>query len=188
MSLFLDYLWIWITLTFVVGICSGAWYINDQRGHNLIIAIASPILILTIGLTLYYGIETDRKSIIRMLDALIVAAEADDPETVCQFISPKAVDVWQLAKTNMCLVEISKARYHSLKIDVHDTASPPIANVRFTATFQWKNKSPLEGFTLTQPIPETVQFEIELVKTINQSWLITDKLQFSSRYFLHEII
>ena len=183
MSLFLDYLWVWIVLTFVVGACGSAWYLNDQRGRNLVIAVLAPIFTFALGLTLYYGIDTDQKSIKRMLNALIAAVERDDLESVCQFISPKAEDVQQLAKANMSFVNISRAKYHNLQIEVNDAASPPIAKINFSAIFYWKNKVPIEGFSVDQPVPENARFEIELVKTKSQSWLVTNKFRYSLRNF-----
>jgi len=182
MSLFLNYLWIWIVLTFVVGICGGSWYLNDQKGRNLVVAVLVPVLTFALGLTLYYGVDTDRKSITRMLDALIAAVERDDVETVHRLISPRAVDVRLYAERGMRLVNISRAKYHNLEIEVNDAASPPIATVRFNAIFYWRNKHPVEGFSLEQSIPEKAQFEIELVKTKDQSWLLTDRFRHTLRY------
>ena len=176
----LNHLWVWIVLTFAVGVCGGAWYLHDQRGRNLIVAIVAPILTLALGLTLYYGVETDRKSITRMLNALIAAVEADDLEKVHQFISPKAEDIRSFSKTQMRLIRISNAKYHNLEIEVNDAASPPLAQVRFSTFFYWKNKSPIMGFSIDKPIPENIRFEIELVKTKDHSWLITSKLRYSS--------
>jgi hypothetical protein len=184
MGLFLDYLWIWIVLTFVVGLGGYSWYVNDQTGRNLIIAIVSPLLTLALGLSLFYGVDTDRKSIKRTLDALIAAVEDDDVEAVCRFISPKAEDVRKLARANMLLFNISKAKYHDLQIEVNDAASPPIAKVKFSAIFYWKNKIPIDGISLVQPIPENVRFEIELVKTKDQSWLLTKYQHFPLRSYL----
>ena len=177
MSLFLDYLWIWIVLTFVVGFCGGAWYLNDQRGRNLIIAVLAPVLTLALGLGLYYGVDTDRKSITRMLDTLIAAIESNDVKAVHQLISPKAIDVRLLAERGMSYVRISRAKYHNLEIEVNDAASPPIANVRFNAVFYWINQQPIEGNVLEQPIPQRCQFEVELVKTKNLSWIIAGKFR-----------
>ena len=165
MSLFLDYFWIWLVLTFVVGICAYSWYLNNPKGRNLIIAAFAPILTLALGLTLYCGIDTDRKSITRVLDALIAAVERDDVETVLQFISPRAVDVRQFAERGMRFVDISRAKYHNLEIEVNDAASPPIAKVRFDAIFYWRNKYFTDGVSIVQPVPERAKFEIELVKT-----------------------
>jgi hypothetical protein len=178
MSLFLDFLWIWIVLTFAVGVCGYAWYLNDQRGRNLIIAVVSPLLTLALGLALYYGVDTDRKSIVRMLDALIAAVERDDPEAVCRFIAPKATEVQSLARSHMHFVEIARAKYHNLEISLNDATSPPSAKVQFAAVFYWKTKSPQEGFSVDQPIPERVRFEIELVQTKDRSWLLTSKFRY----------
>ena len=182
MSLFLDYLWIWIVLTFVVGIGGYSWYLNDPKGRNLIVAAFVPIFTLALGLTLYYGVDTDRKSITRVLDALIAAVERDEVETVHQFISPRAVDVRLLAERGLRFVDISRAKYHNLEIEVNDAASPPIAKVRFDAIFHWKNKYFTDGISMVQPVPERAKFEIELVKTKSQSWLVTDRFQHTLRY------
>ena len=192
MSLFLDYLWIWIVLTFVVGICGYVWYVNDKRGRNLTIAIVAPILTLALGLSLYYGVDTDRKSIVRMLDALIAAVEADDAEKVGEFISPKAENIRQFARTQMGTVRVSQSKYHSLKIEVNDAAQPPIATVQFTGVFYWTTKTSYEGFSNNRPIPETVRFEVQLAKTKSpsksQSWIITGKFRVDSRFFRNVVI
>ena len=188
MSLFLDYLWIWIVLTFVVGICSGSWYMNDQKLRSLVTAVLAPLLTLALGLSLFYGVDTDRKSIKRMLDTLVAAVEKDDRETVKRFISPRAEDVRQLVEQGMRFVSISRAKYLNLEIEVNDAASPPIAIVRFDAVFYWSSKHAVGGFATVQPVPERGQFEIELVKTKDQSWHITDRFRHSLRYIQLETI
>ena len=171
MSFFLDYLWIWVVLTFVIGISGGAWYLNDQKWRNLIIAVLAPIITLAIGLTLYYGVDTDRKSIARILNALIAAIERDDIKTVHGLITERAADVRKLAEQGLETVSITKAKYHNLAIEINDAASPPVARVSFDAVFYWRNKHSTEGVTI-QPIPERTQFAIELVKTKDRSWLV----------------
>jgi hypothetical protein len=178
MSLFLDYLWIWIVLAFAMGVGGCALYFNDPRGRNLIIAILAPLLSLILGVTLYYGVDTDQKAITRTLNALFAAIEADNPDAVCQFISPKADELRQFVKTNMQAITISRAKYHKLEIAVNDATSPPTAHVRFATFFYWKTKSPIHGFSFDKPVPESMRFEIELVKTKDQSWLLTNKFQF----------
>ena len=178
MSLFLDYLWIWFVLAFGVGIGGYAWYVNNKNRRNLCIALALPIFTLALGLNLYYGIDTDRKSITRTLNALIAAVERDDPEKVCNFFSPRAEEIKKFVKEKMGLINISRAKYHHLKITINDAASPPIADVQFSTIFYWKNKEPNDVISLDQPVPDSVRFEIELVKTKNQSWLLTNKFHF----------
>ena len=183
MSIFLDNLWIWIMLTFIVGIGGYVWYVNDQRWKSLIIAIIAPILTLALGLALYYGVDTDRKSITRMLDALTAAVVRDDPEAVCGFISPKAEQTQTFARFNMSQVNISRAKYHNLEITVNDATSPPIAQVRFSSVFYWQNKAPIDGMSLDQPIPQSVRFELELAKTKDRSWILTKCQPFPLRNF-----
>ncbi|MDR0328482.1 MAG: hypothetical protein LBI05_09330 [Planctomycetaceae bacterium] len=178
MNLFLDYLWIWIVLTCVVGLCGYVWYVNNPSGRNLVLSVLASLLTLALGLTLYYGVETDNKSITRTLDALVEAVEQDDSEAVCRFISPKAENVQKIARENMRLVSMSRAKYHSLQIEVNDATSPPTAMVQFSALFYWKNKVPIDGMSIEQPLPQSVRFEIELVKTKDRSWLLTNKFQF----------
>jgi len=173
MSLFLDHLWIWVVLTFVVGICGRVWYQNDQKGRTLVITVLAPILTLVLGLSLYYGVDTDRKSITRMLDALIAAIEKDDLKAVHGHITERAVEVRVLAETGMRLANITKAKYHNLEIEVNDAGPQPVAKVRFSAVFYWTNKSPFEGMSITQPIAERMQFDIELVKTKDGAWLVS---------------
>ena len=177
MSVFLDHLWVWIVLTFIVGSCGFSWYFNDQKKRNLVIAALLPILTLAFGLILHYGVDTDQKSIKRMLNALITAVEQDDLQSVSQFISPKAHETLKLAKDQMMFVSISRAKYRDLQIEVNDATSPPTAKVRFAAFFYWKTKMPIDGFMLDKPVPENARFEIELVKTKSQSWLLTDNHQ-----------
>jgi len=172
MSLFLDHLWIWIVFTFVVGFGGGMWYVNDQKGRNLLIAVLAPVLTLALGLSLYYGVDTDRKSITRMLNALIAAVEGDDLNAVHGFMTEKAVDVRILAEQGMRLVNISRAKYSNLEIEMNDAGPQPVAKVRFTAVFYWKNKTPIGGMSVEQPVPERTQMEIELIKTKEGTWLV----------------
>jgi len=182
MSLFLDYLWIWIVLTFAAGMGGYAWYVKDYRIGSLVVAVLAPFLTLALGLSLYYGVDTDRKSITRTLNALIAAVEADDLDAVCRFISPKATDVQQLARTHMQSYGISRVKYHHLEIEINDAASPPIAHVRFSASFYLKTKSLTDGFFAEHPL--SVRFDTELVKTRDQSWELTKCTYFLTRNFL----
>ena len=174
-------------LSFVVGICGYAWYVNDQTKRTLVITMALPIVTLALGVTLYYGVDTDRKSIVRMLDALIAAVEENDAEKVCGFISPKAEKIQQFARDHMGSVNVSQSRYYGLTVDVNDAAQPPIATIRFTAVFYWTTKTSIEGFAYDKPIPETVRFEVQLAKTKSpsksQSWIITEKFRADSQFF-----
>ena len=178
MSVLLDHLWVWFVLTFVVGCCSFSWYLNNQKVRNLVIAVLLSILPLALGLTLYYGVDTDQKTITRTLNALIAAVERDDLDAVCQFIHPKAEEPLQLAKVQMNFIAISRAKYRDLQIEVNDATSPPTAKVRFSVFFYWKTKMPNDILTIDKPIPENVRFELELVKTKTQSWLLTDKFRY----------
>ena len=183
MSIFLDHLWIWILLTFIVGCCSFSWYLNDQKVRNLVIATLLPTLPLTFGLSLYYGVETDQKTIKRTLDALLAAVEQDDFNSVSQFIHPQAQETLQLAKVQMNFIVVSRAKYRDLQIEINDATSPPLAQARFSVFFYWKTKMPNDILTMDKPVPENARFEIELVKTKSKSWLLTDRLRYSRPNF-----
>ena len=184
MNILLDQLWIWIILTFAVGCCGFSWYLNYQKWRNLVIALLLPVLTLALGLTLYYGVETDQKTITRTLNALIAAVERDDCDSVNQLIHPKAQEVQQFAKVQMNFVIVSRAKYRDLQIEINDATSPPTANIRFSAFFYWKTKTPIEGLSVDQPIPEHFRFELELVKTKSKTWLLTDKFRYFRPNFL----
>ena len=187
MSLFFDHLWIWIALTFIVGVCGLVWSLINPKGYRCVIALLLPIFTLVLGLTLYYGVDTDKKSLKRTLDVLIAAVERDDLQTVNLFLSPGAEEVQQLAQTGMNLVRVSEAKYRDLEIEVNNAITPSCATVRFTATFRWTSKLPIEGFSFDQPMPDNAHIEILLVKTKSSSqsasWVITKILRLDTRYF-----
>ena len=184
MNLFIEHLWIWVVLAFIIACCGFSWYLNNKKRHNLVFATLLPILPLALGLSLYHGIDTDKKSIKRTLDALIAAVESDDPDAVCQFISPRADDLQKLVRSRMRLASVSRVRYRNLRIEVNDAASPPIARVQLSVVFYWKNKFTIDGFALERPVPENIQIEFELVKTRYQSWLVTDRYRVHQTNFL----
>lgn len=179
MSVFLDNIWIWCVFSFIVGCCCFAWYTTNQKFYSLVITILLPVLILALGLTLYFGIDTDRKAIQRTLDFLVAAVERDDFAAVRQVISPKANGLQHFAQERMNFARISRAKYRNLQIEINDAPSPPVANIRFSAVFYWQNKIPIAGFNLDEPVPDHVRLEFELVKTKSHSWLLTDNFQCS---------
>jgi hypothetical protein len=182
MSLFLDSLWIWIGLTFAVGTIGYFVYQNDPRGRTLGIAIGATILVLGIGLLLYYGVDTDRKSISRMLTGLAEKLEQDDLDGVLNCISPKASGTRGVARLNMGMFRLTSAKFRNMKFEVNHLTSPPVAHVSFLAVVYWKSKTPIEGFVMDTPTVQTVKFNAELEKTKNNSWLVTDKCDFDHRF------
>ncbi|GHT17077.1 hypothetical protein FACS1894189_2300 [Planctomycetales bacterium] len=173
-----DNLGLWIGLTVLVGIVGYVWYRNDPRNRILFIATGLTLAVLAVGLWVYFGVETDRKSVVRMLDALVAAIEKDDIEAVSGFIAPSADETQNKAKTNMKLVRISDARYRNLTIEVNHIASPPIAKVRFTGIFYWNSKGNIDGVIMKQPRLQFVKFNVELIKTKNNSWVVTNECKF----------
>ncbi|MDR1963932.1 MAG: hypothetical protein LBQ50_09155 [Planctomycetaceae bacterium] len=182
MSIFLDSLWIWIALTIGAGAIGYFVYQYDPRGRTFGIAIGVPFLVLLIGLVLYYGVDTDRKSISRMLTGLASEIEQDDLDGVLNYISPKASGTRGIARINMGVYRLTSAKFRNLKFKVNQLISPPLAEVSFLAVVYWKTKHPTaDGFAIDTPQFQTVQFNIELEKTNGNSWLVTDKCEFDYR-------
>jgi tRNA threonylcarbamoyl adenosine modification protein YeaZ len=153
--------------------------IGLAAAHGLALARKIP----SIGLTTFEAVAYPAVSELGPGETLIAAVERDDPEAVCRFISPKAEQVQQFARAQMRLFSMSRGKYHNLEITVNDAASPPIAQVRFSAVFYWKNKEPIDGMSLEQPIPQSVRFETEWIKTKDRSWLLTKCQPFPLRNF-----
>ena len=181
MSILLESFWIWIGLAFVVGALGYMVWMNDPKPRTFGIAVGAVLLVLALGMGLYYGVDTDRKSISRMLTGLAETIEKDDLEGVLKYISPKAMKTRGLARANMGMVRITSAKFKDLKIEVNELVTPPSARVTFTAVVYWKTKEPIEGFALETPQLEFVRFDVELDKTNDNSWLVTDNCDFKPR-------
>ncbi|MDR0337498.1 MAG: hypothetical protein LBI18_10450, partial [Planctomycetaceae bacterium] len=166
MSIFLDSLWIWIGLTLVVAVIGYFFYQYDPRGRTFMIVVGVTILVLVLGVVLYYGVDTDRKSIARMLNHLASELEQDDLDGVLTFISPKAEGTRGIARLYMGNYHLTSAKFRNLKFEVNRFMSPPLARVSFLAVVYWKTKQPTsDGFAIDTPQFQTVQFNIELEKT-----------------------
>jgi hypothetical protein len=183
MSIFLDSLWVWIFLTVVVAVIGYFVYQYDPRGRTFGIVVGLTILVLGVGLALYYGVDTDRKSISRMLNHLASELEEDDLDGVLSFISPKAEGTRGVARLYMGYYHLTSAKFRNLKFEVNQLVSPPLAQVSFHAVVYWKTKQATsEGFAIDTPQFQTVRFNIELEKTNNHSWLVTNKCDFDYRF------
>ncbi|MDR2756065.1 MAG: hypothetical protein LBC20_10185 [Planctomycetaceae bacterium] len=182
MSIFLDSLWIWIGITIVVAAVGYFIYQNDPRGRTLGIVVGVTILVFILGLVLYYGVDTDQKSISRMLNHLASELEQDDLDGVLSFISPKAGETRGIARLYMGNYHLTSAKFRNLKFEVNQLTSPPQAKVSFLAVVYWKTKHPTsDGFVVDTPQFQTVRFDIELEKTMNRSWFVTNKCDFDYR-------
>jgi hypothetical protein len=182
MSIFLDSLWIWVGLSILVAVVGYFVHQNDPRGRTLGIVVGVTILVFGIGVTLYYGVDTDRKSISRMLTSLASKLEQDDLDGVLNnYISPKATKTRGIARLYMSRFHLTQARFRNLKLEVNQLVSPPLAKVSFLAVVYWKTKHPQDGFSIDTPQFQTIRFDIELEKTKDRSWVVTDKCDFDCR-------
>jgi hypothetical protein len=178
MSIFLDSLWVWLFLSITVAFIGYFVYQYHPRGRTFGIVVGTTFLVFGIGLALYYGVDTDRKSISRMLNSLASELEKDDLERVLKYISPKAAGTRGKARLYMGQYHLTNAKFRNLKFEVNQFMSPPLAKVSFFAVVYWKSKQPQEGFFVDTPQFQTIQFDIELEKTNDRSWLVTDKCDF----------
>jgi hypothetical protein len=181
MSIFLDSLWVWIGLSILVAVVGYFVYQNDPRGRTFGIVVGVTLLVFGVGVALYYGVDTDQKSISRMLNGLASELEKDDLEGVLSYISPKATGTRGVARMYMGQYHLTNAKFRNLKFEVNQLISPPLAKVSFLAVVYWKTKQPQEGFFIDTPQFQTVRFDIELEKTNNRSWVVTDKCDFDYR-------
>lgn len=181
MTFFVENLWFWFAAAFAAA-CAGYFFYQNKPGlKSLAVAVAVPILIFVTGSALYYGVDTDKKSIRRMLDGLAAAITSNDIEKVLDgYVSPKAEQTRALARANMALVQIASAKYRDLKFQVNELTSPPTASVQFTAVIYWSSKGNIGGFSMDKPVPEIIKFDVE-IERMDDTWRITNKCQFTPR-------
>ena len=176
--IFLENIWIWFGLAFIVG--AGGYYafLNDRQIRTLGITAGTTVAVLMLGLALTYFVDTDRKSITRTLNGLAATIERDDLDGILEhYVAPRAQRTRDLARGSMGWVRVTSAKFRDLKTEVNRLTSPPTAQVSFTATIHWISRN-LADFPSERPIPQIVKFNIELERGPNGSWLVTDKCEF----------
>ncbi|MDR0871419.1 MAG: hypothetical protein LBN39_11570 [Planctomycetaceae bacterium] len=175
-------IWIWFGLAFFAGLGGYLFYQSRPAAKTLCAAVLLPVVILAVGLSVYYGIDTDGKSLHRTLDGLAAAIVSGNVDNVLDnYVSPGADKTRALARVNMALVKISSAKYRDLTFEVNPLTSPPTAKVQFTAVFYWMSKGSIGGFSMDKPVPEIVKFDVEMEKTDRNSWQITNNCHFTPR-------
>jgi len=174
-------LWLWIVLAFFVLAVGLAIYSHRPSWKLLLGTIGVAVAIFGVGLILHHTVETDRKGIIRMLDGLADALEADDLDRVLGFISPDAQKTQEQARTNLAIVRLTRANYTDFKLiesRPHDRPLPT-ADITFTAivrgTVRRITLNGLDG----QFGPVRVFFRIEVEKGADGKWRITDNCEFT---------
>ncbi|GHT26123.1 hypothetical protein FACS18942_02960 [Planctomycetales bacterium] len=180
MNFFLENIWFWLILAGLAGILGYLTFVSSRSIKTLMWTVITVVFILALGFGLYLFVETDQKSVSRMLRGLSAAIENDDLDTVQKYIEPKAARTRGLARANMAVVSVTKARFKDLKVAVSDAGAVPTARISFTAVIHWKTKQPIDGFSFDQPAVELVKFNAELVKD-GSSWLVTDNCEFTPR-------
>ena len=177
--IFLESIWIWFGLAFVVGIIGYSLFLNDRKIRTLGMTVGATVAVLAIGLALYYFVDTDRKSIHRMLTGLAATIERDNLDGILEhYVAQRATQTRGLARANMAVVRVTSARFRDLKVDVNHLTSPPTALVSFTATIYWLPRN-LADLPMERPAPQIVKFNIELERGPNGTWLVTDKCHFT---------
>ena len=181
MSILFESLWLWLGFSLLIAAFGGAAYLGTQNRKALLGCFAGAAAVLAIGLFCVYGIETDYKSISKMLSRLADAIENDDLAQVKTFIHPSATETIIKAELNMAQVRITRAKFHNLKVESNSMTVPPTAQVKFTAVVHYKFKSwaasLFPGLENESGLVR-VQFDVVLEKT-NQYWVVTEKCDFT---------
>ena len=183
MSIFFESLWLWLGLSLLLIAFGGATYVGTRNRKALLGCFGAAVVVLGIGLFCVYCVETDYKSISKMLTQLADAIENDDLAKVKTFIHPAATETIIKAEQNMTLVRVTRAKFANLKVESNHMVVPPTAQVTFTAVVHYKFKS---GTGLTSMFPSLVDgtdlvrvhFNVELEKH-NKSWVVTEKCDFT---------
>jgi hypothetical protein len=183
MVIFLENIWIWVCLALIVGVVGFVMFQQNQQVRTFFVTLILVIVLLGLGISLYYFVDTDRKSVSRTLNKLIRAIEKDDLDLVLQYIDEKAEKPRGLARSNMSLVLVPKASFSNLNVKVNYLTNPPVAAVTFIAIVNWMPKSGWikNEFPTNKPIPERVEFDVEMRKTNNNEWKITNKCDIQYR-------
>ncbi|MDR2641257.1 MAG: hypothetical protein LBC74_00520 [Planctomycetaceae bacterium] len=183
MVILLENIWIWIGLAFVVGVVGFSMFQQNQQIRTFVVTTLLVVGLLVIGILLYCFVDTDRKSVTRALNKIVRAIENDDLELVLTFIDDSAEKPRSLARSNMSLILIPHASFSSLDVKVNYLTNPPVASVTFIAMVNWMPKSGWlkNEFPTDKPVPERVEFDIEMRKTNNGNWKITNKCDFQHR-------
>ena len=154
---------------------------GTRNRKTLFGCFAAAAVVLGIGLFCVFWIETDYKSISKMLTQLADAIENDDLAKVKTFIHPAATGTIIKAEQNMAIVRITSARFFDLKVESNSITVPPTAQVKFTAVVYYKFKSGaasmLPGLGDETGL-QRVKFDVELEKN-NKSWVVTEKCEFT---------
>ncbi|MDR1484491.1 MAG: hypothetical protein LBT09_06670 [Planctomycetaceae bacterium] len=183
MVIFLESILIWVGLALVVGVVGFSMFQQNQQIRTFVITAVLVVVLLVVGILLYNFVDTDRKSVARSLNKIISAIEKDDLDLVLQFIDEKAESPRSLARSNMSLIRVPQASFSGLDVKVNYLTNPPIASVTFIAMINWMPKSGWlkNEFPADKPIPERVEFDIEMRKTNNGDWKVTNKCDFQHR-------
>jgi hypothetical protein len=147
------------------------------------LTVLAVIILLATGISLYYFVDTDRKSVSRTLNKIVRAIEKDDLNEILLFIDDNAEKPRGLAKSNMALILVPQASFSDLDVKVNYLTNPPIASVTFIAMINWMPKSGWlkNEFPTDNPVPDRVEFDIEMRKTNDGGWKITNKCEFRHR-------
>lgn len=178
MSIFVESLWIWLGIALLIGAVGFSIYSGTRNRKAFFIAEGLALIVIVVGFLLVHFVETDHKSIAKMLDGLIAAVEKDDVSAVKKFISPSASSTIIKAESNMKLVEITRARYSDLEVEVNHFTSPPRARISFTAVVRFKFKSTAPWFQGPQQDVVRVRFSAVELEKVNGSWLVSDVCEF----------
>ncbi|OYP28965.1 hypothetical protein [Rhodopirellula sp. MGV] len=152
-------------ISIVVGALFFAWTSTGEK--TLGIAALITALLLPCSFLIANVIETDRESILRIIDETATAAENNDHETVAAVIADR--DTRQRALNELPNYEFQRVRVGNIRIDMIEGSIPQEATVDLDATVRGGLAS---GAVKDMTIPRRVILTMQ--KQPDGSWQVTD--------------
>ncbi|MCC9601845.1 hypothetical protein LOC67_14890 [Stieleria sp. JC731] len=148
----------------VVGLFFGWTSTGEKR-----LGIAAILSALLIPLAFLYAswVETDRETILRVIDETATAAELNDHESVVAIIGDR--NVRQRALNELPNYQFERVRVGNIKIQMVEGSVPPEATVDLDATVRGGLASgAVQGMTIPRRVILTMQ------KQPDGQWMVTD--------------
>jgi hypothetical protein len=165
--IFLESPWPWFILGIAVEAVLAVALLRTQRGYLLWVMLGVGAFVL-LGLLVERLVITDRKLVMRTLDAGVAAAKANNLDRLLDCISPTAKNPRDYARLVLSRAEVEDAHIHDLEITINRLTSPPTATARFLAVGKGRDR---KGEFPNQPFAERVVVEL---RREGGRWLVAD--------------
>jgi hypothetical protein len=112
-----------------------------QTGRGFLLWIMLGVLFVCLtGIIGQRFIITGRKLVVRTLDGIVTALEANDVEKVLSYLEPEAEHSRQRARWALGRVEVQGASYRKLDVKINKLTSPPTAEVKFFGLINYRDR------------------------------------------------